>query len=98
MQSIRRIEHYCWRPRAGERGRDLRADVPGLADSHYHDFAARLDRLFDDFNHSVEIFVQTIPNSLVLKNFYVQYKSRLYKVVHRTILCGHVYILASISK
>ena len=85
MQSIRRIEHYCWRPRAGERGRDLRADVPGLADAHYHDFAARLDRLFDDFNRPGETFAQTFPQSLELKNFYVQDTFGLFKVVHRTI-------------
>ena len=85
MQRVRRIKHHGRRPGAGKRGRDLRADMSGLTDSDYNDFAPRIDRLLDEFNGSREIFAQTLPQPLELKNFYVQDASGLFKVVHRSI-------------
>ena len=85
MQSIRGIQNHRWGPRARERGRNLSADVPGFTYSHDNDLASRVDCFLDQFNGSGEIFAETFPQSLELKNFYVQNTSSLFKVVHRSI-------------
>jgi hypothetical protein len=40
MKRVRRIQYHCGRAGTGERRRDLRADVSGFADAHYHNFAS----------------------------------------------------------
>ena len=56
-----------------------------LTDSDNNHFAPRIDRLLNQFNGPGEIFAQTFPQSLELKNFYIQHTSGLFKVVHRSI-------------
>ncbi len=85
MQRVRRIEHHSRRPGAGKGGRDLCPNMSGLADSDYNHLPPRVDRLPDQFNGSREIFVQTLPQPLELKNFYVQDAFGLFKVIHRSI-------------
>src|SRR5437016_4612600 len=85
MQRVRRIKHHRWRPGAGEGGGDLCSDVSRLTNSDDNDFAPCIGRLLDQFNGSGEILAETFPQSLELKNFYVQDTSGLFKVVHRSI-------------
>src|ERR1700730_18105753 len=85
MQRVRRIEHHRRRSGAGEGGRNLSADVSGFTYSHDNDLASRIDCFLDQFNGSGEIFAETFPQSLELKNFYVQDTFGLFKVVHRSI-------------
>lgn len=88
MERVERIEHDRGRTGAGEGGSDLRADVPGFADAQNHDFAARLERRFDQIDRMPESFIEPIAQPLELENFEIEDASSLPKVIHPAITVG----------
>jgi hypothetical protein len=64
MKCVGRIQHHRGRAGAGERRRDLRADVPRFAHAHDDHFASRVDCLFDQLNRAGKIFIQPLPEPL----------------------------------
>ena len=85
MQSVRGIEHDGRRPCAGESGGDFCADLSGFPDTENDNFPSGIDRFLNQLDRTGEIFAQTLPEPLELKNFYIQDTCSLFKVVHRTI-------------
>ena len=59
--------------------------MSGFTDPDHNHFTPRIDHLLNQLNGSGKISAQTFPQSLELKNFYVQNTSGLFKVIHRSV-------------
>ncbi len=86
VKRVHGIEHHRGRAGAGERGRDLRADVARFPYPKHDHLAARLHALFDQIDGAREILAQPVAQALEFKNFYVEDAFGLFKILHRRII------------